>query len=134
MRRSPSAVRSELLQKTVGDPGDGRRQYRRRGPAARGGSISSRRPNVSYEHEQMVVIDSNEGGGKSGGRIGRKAALLSAKFALEDSRIWSPINGIVANRQTRVGEYVTAGTHMRRSCRPTICGSRQTTARPRSSA
>jgi membrane fusion protein (multidrug efflux system) len=40
------------------------------------------------------------------------ANLLSSKFALNDTEIWSPIDGIVANRKTRVGEYVTAGTRM----------------------
>jgi multidrug efflux pump subunit AcrA (membrane-fusion protein) len=41
-----------------------------------------------------------------------EAALLSAKFVLEDTEIWAPIDGVVANRKTRVGEYVTAGTRM----------------------
>jgi membrane fusion protein (multidrug efflux system) len=38
--------------------------------------------------------------------------LLSAKFALADTAVWTPIDGIVANRKTRVGEYVPAGTRM----------------------
>ena len=41
-----------------------------------------------------------------------EAGLLSAKFALADTAVWAPIDGIVANRKTRVGEYVAAGTHM----------------------
>ena len=41
-----------------------------------------------------------------------EAALLSAKFALADTAAWAPIDGIVANRKTRVGEYVAAGTRM----------------------
>jgi hypothetical protein len=41
-----------------------------------------------------------------------EAALLSAKFALADTAVWAPIDGVVANRKTRVGEYVTAGTRM----------------------
>ena len=39
-----------------------------------------------------------------------EAALLSAKFALADTAVWAPIDGVVANRKTRVGEYVTVGT------------------------
>jgi membrane fusion protein, multidrug efflux system len=46
-------------------------------------------------------------------RVGSaEAALLSAKFALADTAVWAPIDGVVANRKTRVGEYVTAGTSM----------------------
>jgi membrane fusion protein (multidrug efflux system) len=67
--------------------------------------------NLAYEREQLAVIDSNEAVAKaqvdSAG-----AALLSAKFALDDTEVWAPIDGIIANRKTRVGEYVTAGTTM----------------------
>jgi len=38
--------------------------------------------------------------------------LLSTKFALADTAVWAPIDGIVANRKTRVSEYVAAGTRM----------------------
>jgi len=38
--------------------------------------------------------------------------LLSTKFALADTAVWAPIDGVVANRKTRVGEYVAAGTRM----------------------
>ncbi len=67
--------------------------------------------NLSFEHEQLVVIDSNEAVARAQ-VAAAEAALLSAKFALDDTEIWAPIDGIVANRKTRVGEYVTAGTHM----------------------
>ena len=33
-------------------------------------------------------------------------------FALADTAVWAPIDGVVANRKTRVGEYVAAGTRM----------------------
>jgi membrane fusion protein, multidrug efflux system len=67
--------------------------------------------NLGYEHEQIVVIDSNEAVAKA--QVdSANAALLSAKFALNDTDIWAPIAGIVASRKTHVGEYVTAGTHI----------------------
>lgn len=67
--------------------------------------------NLAYENQQLVVIDANEAVAKA--RIASAAAaFLSAKFALADTAVWAPIDGIVANRKTRVGEYVAAGTHM----------------------
>ena len=67
--------------------------------------------NLAYENQQLVVIDANEAVAKA--RIDlAEAALLSAKFAHADTAVWAPIDGIVANRKTRVGEYVAAGTHM----------------------
>jgi membrane fusion protein, multidrug efflux system len=67
--------------------------------------------NLAYEREQLVVIDANEIAAKAQ-VASAEANLLSSKFALNDTEIWSPIDGIVANRKTRVGEYVTAGTRM----------------------
>ncbi len=67
--------------------------------------------NLAYENQQLVVIDANVGVAKA--KVGSvEAALLSAKFALADIAVWAPIDGIVAKRKTRVGEYVAAGTHM----------------------
>jgi membrane fusion protein (multidrug efflux system) len=67
--------------------------------------------NLAYENQQLVVIDANVDVAKA--RIGSdEAALLTAKFALADTAVWAPIDGIVANRKTRVGEYVAAGTRM----------------------
>ena len=67
--------------------------------------------NLAYENQQLVVIDANVGVAKA--RVGSaEAALLSAKFALADTAVWAPIDGIVANRKVRVGEYVAAGTPM----------------------
>ena len=67
--------------------------------------------NRAYENQQLVVIDANEAVAKA--RVASAdAALLSAKFALADTAVWAPIDGIVANRRTRVGEYVAAGTDM----------------------
>jgi membrane fusion protein, multidrug efflux system len=58
-----------------------------------------------------VVIDANVDVAKA--RVdSAEAALLSAKFALADTAVWAPIDGVVANRKTRVGEYVAAGTRM----------------------
>jgi membrane fusion protein, multidrug efflux system len=66
---------------------------------------------LAYENQQLVVIDANVGVAKA--RVdSAEAALLSAKFALTDTAVWAPIDGIVANRKVRVGEYVAAGTPM----------------------
>ena len=67
--------------------------------------------NLAYENQQLVVIDANIGVAKA--KVSSaEAALLTAKFALADTAVWAPIDGIVANRKTRVGEYVAAGTRM----------------------
>lgn len=67
--------------------------------------------NLAYENQQLVVIDANVGVAKA--RVdSAEAALLSAKFALADTAVWAPLDGIVANRKVRVGEYIAAGTPM----------------------
>jgi membrane fusion protein, multidrug efflux system len=66
---------------------------------------------LAYENQQLVVIDANVGVAKARDDSA-EAALLSAKFALADTAVWAPIDGIVANRKVRVGEYVAAGTPM----------------------
>ncbi|MDB5412953.1 MAG: HlyD family secretion protein [Rubritepida sp.] len=40
------------------------------------------------------------------------AAEISARLALEDTGVWTAIAGVVSNRRSRVGEYVTPGTRM----------------------
>ena len=74
-------------------------------------AVDQAEANIAFEREQLVVIDSNEAVAKAQ-VASAEAALLSAKFALDDTEIWAPIDGVVANRKTRVGEYVTAGTRM----------------------
>jgi membrane fusion protein, multidrug efflux system len=74
-------------------------------------SVDQATANLAFEREQLVVIDANEIAAKAQ-VAAAEANLLTAKFALNDTEIWSPIDGIVANRKTRVGEYVTAGTRM----------------------
>jgi membrane fusion protein (multidrug efflux system) len=74
-------------------------------------SVDQATANLAFEREQLVVIDANETAAKAQ-VASAEANLLSAKFALNDTEIWSPIDGLVANRKTRVGEYVTAGTRM----------------------
>jgi membrane fusion protein (multidrug efflux system) len=74
-------------------------------------SVDQATANLALEREQLVVIDTNEIAAKAQ-VAAAEANLLSSKFALDDTEIWSPIDGIVANRKTRVGEYVTAGTRM----------------------
>jgi membrane fusion protein, multidrug efflux system len=67
--------------------------------------------NLAYENQQLVVIDANVGVAKA--RVdSAEAALLTAKFVLADTAVWAPIDGIVANRKTQVGEYVATGTRM----------------------
>ena len=67
--------------------------------------------NLAYENQQLVVINANEVVAKA--RVdAAEAALLAAKFALADTAVWAPIDGVVANRKTRVGEYVAAGTRV----------------------
>jgi membrane fusion protein, multidrug efflux system len=73
--------------------------------------VDQAKASLAYEREQLAVIDSNEAVAKAQVEAA-DAALLSAKFALNDTEVWAPINGIIANRKTRVGEYVTAGTTM----------------------
>ena len=74
-------------------------------------TVEQAKANLAYEREQLAVIDSNEAVAKA--QVdSADAALLSAKFALNDTEVWAPIDGIIANRKTRVGEYVTAGTTM----------------------
>jgi membrane fusion protein (multidrug efflux system) len=74
-------------------------------------SVDQAMANLAFEREQFAVIDANETAAKAQ-VASAEANLLSSKFALQDTEIWSPIDGLVANRKTRVGEYVTAGTRM----------------------
>jgi len=58
-----------------------------------------------------VVIDAD--GAVAKARVhSAEAAFPAAKFALADTAVWAPVDGVVANRKTRVGEYVAAGTRM----------------------
>jgi len=67
--------------------------------------------NLAYERNRLAVIGADEAVAKA--RVdSTQAALLTAKFALADTAVWAPIDGIVANRKVRVGEYVAAGTPM----------------------
>jgi membrane fusion protein (multidrug efflux system) len=74
-------------------------------------AVDQANSNIAFEREQVAVLDVQEAVARA--RIAsNEAALLSAKFALDDTETWSPIDGIVANVQTRVGAYVAAGTRM----------------------
>jgi membrane fusion protein, multidrug efflux system len=72
-------------------------------------AVDQANANLTYEREQLVVIDADEVVAKAQVDAAQ-AALLSAKFALMDTEVWAPIDGVVANRKVRTGEYVTAGT------------------------
>ena len=67
--------------------------------------------NLAYEHGQMTVLDAQEAVAKAQ-IASAEAALLSAKFDLDDTETWTPVDGIVANLKTRIGSYVAAGTQM----------------------
>ena len=74
-------------------------------------SIDQATANLAFEHQQMTVIDAQEVAARA--RVASaEAAALTAKFALTDTEVWSPIDGVVASLQTRVGTYVVAGTRM----------------------
>ena len=66
---------------------------------------------LAYQNQQLVVINANVGVAKAR-TDSAEAALLAAKFALADTAVWAPLDGIIANRKVRVGEYVAAGTPM----------------------
>jgi len=74
-------------------------------------AVDQAQAEIAFEHEQLAVIDSNEAVARAA-VAAAQAALLAAKFALDDTEIWAPIDGVIANRKTRVGEYVTAGSRM----------------------
>lgn len=74
-------------------------------------AVDQAQANLAFERGQLLVIGSNEAVARAQ-IASAEAALLSAKFALDDTEIWVPIDGIVADLKTRVGEYVTAGAHM----------------------
>jgi membrane fusion protein (multidrug efflux system) len=81
------------------------------GNVAARSTVDQANANLAYEREQLVVLDANEAVAKAQVDAAQ-AALLSAKFALDDTEIWAPIDGIVANRKIRTGEYVSAGTRI----------------------
>jgi membrane fusion protein, multidrug efflux system len=74
-------------------------------------AVSQASANANFEHQQVAVLDAQEAVAKAQ-VASSEAALLSAKFALDDTETWAPIDGIVANLQTRVGTYVAIGTRM----------------------
>lgn len=100
---------TELLQKAAGPQSTVDAETAAAGTAR--AAVDQGVANLALEREQLVVIDANETVAKAQ-VASAEAALLSSKFALNDTEIWSPIDGIVANRRTRVGEYVTVGASM----------------------
>jgi membrane fusion protein (multidrug efflux system) len=67
--------------------------------------------NLSYDSDQVVVLAADEQTAAASLSSAR-AALHAAEIALEDTEVWAPIPGVVANRRVRVGEYVTVGSRM----------------------
>jgi multidrug resistance efflux pump len=77
-----------------------------------------------------VVIDAD--GAVAKARVhSAEAAFPAAKFALADTAVWVPIDGVVANRKTRVGEYLRRYAHALHRSDREIFGSRPITERPR---
>jgi membrane fusion protein, multidrug efflux system len=74
-------------------------------------AVTQASANADFEHQQVAVLDAQEAVAKAQ-VAASEAALLSAKFALEDTETWAPIDGVIANLQTRVGTYVATGTRM----------------------
>jgi membrane fusion protein, multidrug efflux system len=74
-------------------------------------AVTQASANANFEHQQVAVLDAQEAVAKAE-VAASEAALLSAKFALDDTETWAPIDGVVANLQTRVGTYVAVGTRM----------------------
>jgi membrane fusion protein, multidrug efflux system len=67
--------------------------------------------NLTYEQGQMTVLDAQEAVAKAQ-LASAEAALLSAKFDREDTETWAPIDGVVANINTRVARMLPQGTQM----------------------
>ena len=74
-------------------------------------SVEQAKAQLDFQRKQVVVLQANVRAAEAKVNDG-KAAFTAALQALEDTEVWSPIAGTIANRRTRVGEYVTIGTNM----------------------
>ncbi len=74
-------------------------------------SVTQARAKLDLAEQEIVVFNSDVRAAETRA-VDAKTAILTAKVALEDTQVWSPIGGTVASRRTRVGEYVTVGPRM----------------------
>lgn len=74
-------------------------------------AIDQATANLAYDSQQLTVLAADEQAAQAT-LASAKAALISAQIALEDTEVWAPIAGTIANRRVKVGEYVTAGARM----------------------
>jgi membrane fusion protein (multidrug efflux system) len=74
-------------------------------------SVAQARAQLDLQRQQVGVLEADVRAAQSKVTDG-EVARNTARLALEDTEVWAPIAGTVANRRTRVGEYVTVGTRM----------------------
>jgi membrane fusion protein, multidrug efflux system len=74
-------------------------------------AVTQARAQLDFERQQIGVL-------KADIRVSEakladaNQAVVTASLALEDTEVWTPVKATVANRRTRVGEYVVVGTRM----------------------
>ena len=74
-------------------------------------AVSSAAAQLDYQRQEIGVLQA--GVTVAGAEVeAANAALETSRTALEDTAVWSPVDGTVADRLTRVGEYVSVGTRM----------------------
>jgi len=74
-------------------------------------SVLEARANVDLQRQILQQTEADASVARAGLAAAR-AALVSTRIAVDDTAVRAPITGIVANRRTRVGEYVAVGTRM----------------------
>jgi membrane fusion protein, multidrug efflux system len=74
-------------------------------------AVAQARAQLAYKRQELAVLAADVRAAES--KVADAAtAIGTARIALEDTEVWAPIAGTVANRRTHVGEYVTVGTRM----------------------
>jgi membrane fusion protein (multidrug efflux system) len=74
-------------------------------------SVEQAQSQLAYQNQQLAVMSADVRVAETKA-ADSQSALDTSKLALEDTEVWAPLAGTVANRRTRVGEYVTVGTRM----------------------
>ncbi|MBL6078924.1 hypothetical protein JMJ56_12975 [Belnapia sp. T18] len=73
-------------------------------------TVLEAKANLDLQRQTLQQVDADALVAGDAGRGG--ASLASARIALEDTEVWAPIAGVVANRCMRVGEHVAVRTRM----------------------
>ncbi|MGY2046678.1 HlyD family secretion protein [Methylobacterium sp. JK268] len=74
-------------------------------------AVTQARAQLAYQRRQLGVLQADVTAAEA--KVAdAQASLDTARLALDDTEVWAPVAGTIANRRTRVGEYVTAGTRM----------------------